>query len=257
MKEYTISKKARIDKSVIIGPYSIIEEDAEIGANNKIGSYVIIKKGTIIGNNNNIHAGVQIGIDPQDYHFEGEPSKCIIGDNNVIREYTTISRATGKNKKTVIGNSNFIMTYVHIAHNTKIGNNTIISSSAQLGGYVEIDNFVNIGGLVGVHQFCRIGKYAMLGAKSYLNKDLPPYLLARGNRAKVYGVNIKGLQRNSFSHEEIEDIKDLYRIIYNSSYNLTKCIKILKEKKAMNKYVGEILKFIELSKRGILLKTNT
>ncbi len=255
MKEYTISKKARIDKSVIIGPYSIIEENVEIGANNKIGSYVIVKKGTIIGNNNNIHAGVQIGIDPQDYHFEGEPSKCIIGDNNIIREYTTISRATGKNAKTIIGSNNFIMTYVHIAHNNKIGSNTIISSGAQLGGYVEVDNFVNIGGLAGIHQFCRIGRYAMLGAKSYLNKDILPYLLARGNRAKIYGVNIMGLQRNSFSHEQIEDIKSICRIIYNSSYNLTECIKILKKKEATNKYIGDIIKFIELSKRGILLKT--
>lgn len=256
MSQFIISKKAKIDKATTFGPYSIIEDNVDIGANNKISSYVMIKKGTIIGNNNVIHPGVQIGVDPQDYHFKGEPSKCIIGDNNIIREYTTISKATGKNKKTVIGNNNFIMTYVHIAHNVKIGNDTIISSGAQLGGYVEIDDFANIGGLTGIHQFCRVGKYTMLGAKSYLNKDIPPYLLARGNRAKIYGVNIKGLQRNLFSEGEIEDIKHIFKIIYNSPFNLTESLKILKKKKSTDKYISEVIKFIEASKRGILLKTS-
>ncbi len=254
MGQSIIHKRAKIDKSVSIGPYSIIEEDVVIGAHNKIGSYVIIKQKTIIGSGNSIHAGVQIGVDPQDYHFKGESSQCVIGDGNIIREYTTISKATGKNKKTAIGNSNFIMTYVHIAHNVKIGSNTIVSSGTQLGGHVEVDDFANIGGLVGVHQFCRIGKYAMVGAKSYLNKDLPPYLLARGDQARVYGVNIKGLQRNSFSQEAIEYIKDLFRILYNSSHTLTESIEILKSTRPMNEYIKEIVKFIEESRRGILLK---
>jgi UDP-N-acetylglucosamine acyltransferase len=255
VKKFTVHPKARIDKSTVIGPYSIIEDDVEIGAHNKIGSYVTIKKGTVIGNGNSIYSGVQLGIDPQDYHFVGESSKCVIGDNNIIREYTTISKATGKDKKTVIGDNNFIMTYVHIAHNNEIGNNSIISSGAQLGGYVLVDNFANIGGLAGIHQFCHIGKYAMLGAKSYLNKDLLPYFLARGNRAKVYGVNVKGLQRNSFTSEDIANIKDIFRILYHSAYSLTEAIEILKTKKSHNKYIDKIIKFIELSRRGVLLKT--
>ncbi len=255
MPQSVVSRKARIDKSVDIGPFSIIEDNVQIGAHNRIDSHVIIKKGTIIGKGNFICAGVQIGVNPQDYHFKGEFSQCVIGNNNIIREYTTISRATGKDKKTVLGDNNFIMTYVHIAHNVTIGNNIILSSGAQLGGYVLVDDFANIGGLTGIHQFCRVGKYAMLGAKSYLNKDLPPYVLARGNRAKVYGVNIKGLQHNSFSPADIEGIKELFSIIYNSSYTLSECIKILKEKKAMRKHVRVLVKFLETSKRGILLKT--
>ncbi len=254
MKTNNISKKAKIDPTVTIGLYSTIEESVVIGAHTMIGSHIVIKRGTTIGNNNQIHSGAQIGVDPQDYHFTGEDSQCIIGNNNIIREYTTISRATGKNNKTIIGNNNFIMTYVHIAHNIRIGNNTIIASGTQIGGYVEIDDFVNVGGLSGIHQFCRIGNYAMLGAKSYLNKDLPPYLLAHGNRAKVYGVNTKGLRRNSFSWKEIEEIKDLFRIIYMSSYNLRESLKILK-KRSVTKYSDEFIKFIESSKRGILLKT--
>jgi len=251
-----ISKKAHIDKSVYVGPFSIIEDNVKIGAHNSIGSHVIIKNGTIIGQNNYINAGVQIGVNPQDYHFKGELSKCIIGDNNIIREYTTISRATGKNKKTVLGDNNFIMTYVHIAHNVTVGSNCIIASGVQLGGYVLVDDFANIGGLAGIHQFCRVGKYAMLGAKSYLNKDLPPYVLARGNRAKVYGVNIKGLQHNSFSTTDIESIKKLFTIIYDSSYTLSECIKILKKKEVTHKYAKELLEFLVTSQRGVLLKTH-
>lgn len=256
MIKYSISKKAKIDKSVIIGPYSIIENNVAIGANTTIGSYVTIREGTAIGRSNTIHTGAQIGVEPQDYHFKGEYSKCIIGDYNIIREYATISRATGENGQTIIGDNNFIMTYVHIAHNNKIGNNTVISSGSQIGGYVEIDDYVNIGGLSGVHQFCRIGKYAMLGAKSYLNKDLCPYLLARGNRAKVYGLNTKGLRLNLYSWQEIEEIKGVYRIINSSPFNLTECIKILKREKN-NDFGREIVEFIEASRRGFLLKKKT
>lgn len=254
MKHSTISKNAKVDKSVIIGPYSVIEDDVNISADNKIGSHVIIRSGSMIGKGNTICAGVQIGIDPQDYHFKGEPSKCLIGNNNIIREYVTISRATGENEMTRIGNNNFVMTYVHIAHNIRLGNNNIISSGSQLGGYVELEDFVHVGGLVGVHQFCKIGKYAMLGAMSYLNKDMPPYVLARGNPVRVYGVNVRGLQHNGFTAQEIETIKTLYRLIYESSNTLTKCLELLKEKEYLGEFAREIIKFINASKRGILLK---
>jgi len=254
VSKYHISKKARIDKTVIIGPYSIIEQDVTIGPQTVIGSYVLIKSGTRIGKKNMIYSGAQIGIEPQDYHFKGESSQCIIGDNNIIREYATISRATGEGHKTTTGNNNFIMTYVHIAHNVEIGNNTIISSGSQLGGWCRVDDFATIGGLCGIHQFCRIGRYAMLGAKSYLNKDLPPYLLAQGNRAKLYGVNTKGLRNHQFTWQEIEEVKDIFRIMSNPFYNLTACLKILRKKRATNKYIDEIIKFIETSRRGIVTR---
>ena len=256
MSQVIIDKKAKVHKSVCIGSYSIVEGDVEIGADCIIGSSVIIKRGTIIGRKNKISAGVQIGVDPLDYHFRGEVSQCIIGDGNIIREFTTISKATGKNMKTIIGHNNFIMTYVHIAHNMRIGNKTIISSGAQLGGYVQIDDFANIGGLAGIHQFCRVGKYAMVGAHSYLNKDVPPYLLARGDRAKVYGVNVRGLQHHSFSQEDIEYIKDLFRILYKTTRTISECLEMIKAKKHINQYDREMIQFFETSKRGILLKTS-
>jgi UDP-N-acetylglucosamine acyltransferase len=247
-----ISKKARIDRSVTIGPYVVIEDDVVIGADTNIGSHVVIRDGTVIGRHNIISSGVQIGVHPQDYHFKGERSRCIIGDNNVLREYVTISRATGEGSETVIGNDNYVMTYVHIAHNIRIGDNVVISSIAQLGGHVEIDDYANVGGHAGIHQFCRIGKYAMLGAKSYLNKDLPPYLLASGNRALVCGLNTTGLRRNFFSWPEIEEIKDIVRLLYHSLHSFNECVEILKKRNSC--YAHEFLQFLRASKRGILLR---
>jgi UDP-N-acetylglucosamine acyltransferase len=250
-----VSSKAEIDASVVIGPYSIIEDDVVIGCRTRVGSHVIIRNGSVIGKNNVINAGVQIGVDPQDYHFKGEHSCCVIGDNNLIREYATISRATGEGSRTVIGNNNFIMTYVHIAHNNVIGNGVVVSSIAQLGGHVEVGDHAYIGGHAGIHQFCRVGKYAMLGAKSYLNKDLPPFLLASGNVARICGLNTTGLLRNLFSWEEIEEIKDILRLLYRSGKTLTHCKEILEKRNSCQAH--EFLKFIETSKRGILLKENT
>jgi UDP-N-acetylglucosamine acyltransferase len=250
-----ISNRAQIKRSSTIGAFCIIEDDVIIGERNTIGSHVVVKKGTIIGDDNKIHAGVHIGVLPQDYHFQGESSRCQIGNGNVIREYATISKATGKNQATVVGNGNFIMTYVHVAHNVVIGDNTIVASGSQLGGHVELGDHATIGGLAGVHQFCRIGKYAMLGAKSYLNMDLPPYLLACGNRAVVYGVNIRGLERHTYSIPDIERIKEIYRLLYRSSCSGTRILELLERETPHNSFARDFMKFIRTSQRGILLKT--
>jgi len=244
-------KKAKIHRSVKIGDYSIIESNVEIGERTIVDNFVIIKAGTKLGRNNHIHAGAQIGVSPQDYHYQGEKSECIIGDNNIIREYATISRATGYCEKTLIGSNNVIMTYVHIAHNVRIGDHTIIASGTQLGGYVEIGDHANVGGLTGVHQYCRIGRYAMLGAKSYLNKDLPPYTLAQGNRAKVYGINTKGLLRNKFTWQEIEELRGILDLFYRSSMNSAQIIKTLTRKNS-SQFAVDFAHFLSSSKRGIL-----
>jgi UDP-N-acetylglucosamine acyltransferase len=255
MTSCKISRRASIDRDVSIGAYSIVEDDVVIGAGSRIGSHVVIRSGSFIGRHNAICSGAHIGVDPQDYHFKGESSRCIIGNNNVIREYATISRATGEGNETIIGDGNYIMTYVHVAHNIRIGSNTVISSIAQLGGYVEIGDFANVGGHAGIHQFCRVGKYAMLGAKSYLNKDLPPYLMASGNRAVFCGLNTTGLVRNLFSWSEIEEIKKIMRLVYFSKHNLSECTALLKEMRSP--FAGDFIDFLKKSKRGILLKKDT
>ncbi len=255
MIQSRISPRARITRSSTVGAFCIIEDDVIIGERNTIGSHVIIRKGTVIGNDNMIHAGAHIGVLPQDYHYQGESSRCRIGNNNIIREYATVSKATGKDRETVIGDGNFIMTYVHVAHNVRIGNHTIVASGSQLGGHVQLDDHATVGGLAGVHQFCRIGKYAMLGAKSYLNQDLPPYLLACGNRAVVFGVNVRGLQRHGFSRSDVERIKELYRLLYRSSIGSSRTLEMLDDKASDNDFAGDFSGFMRASQRGILLKT--
>lgn len=252
----SISKKAHIDKTVQIGNHVVIEDGVKIGAGTKVSDHVIIRCGTIIGENNRIHGGVQLGIEPQDYHFKGEHSQCIIGNNNIIREYATISRATGADNKTVIGDHNYIMTYVHVAHNVRIGQHVIIASGSQIAGYVSINDFVNVGGLAGIHQFCRIGKYAMLGAKSYLNKDVLPFLLACGNPAKVYGVNTRGLKQRGFDSGSIEHIKDIMRLLLRSERTFSEGLVKMKEQWPDDPYVEDIKTYCENSQRGILLKTS-
>jgi UDP-N-acetylglucosamine acyltransferase len=247
-----IHPRARIHRTVVIGPFTIIEADVEIGAQTVIGGHVTIRGGSRIGKGNTISPGVQIGTDPQDYHFQGERSYCFIGDRNAIREYATISRATGKNKETRIGNDNCIMTYVHVAHNDRVGNHTVLASGTQLGGYVEVDDHAVVGGLSGVHQHCRIGEYAMLGAKSYLNKDLAPFLLARGNRARVYGVNARGLIINGFTWTDIERVKAIYGFIRDHPMNRDRSRKELK-RKYKGRLRDEIIDFLDGSRRGILV----
>jgi UDP-N-acetylglucosamine acyltransferase len=248
-----ISKKACIETNVKIGLFSIIEPEVKIGKGTVIGDNVIVRNGSVIGRYNMIKSGVQIGIEPQDYHYQGERSFCVIGDHNLIREYATISCATGADAVTAIGNRNFIMTYVHVAHNVVIGDDTIIASGSQLGGHVMIGNGANIGGLCGIHQFCRIGRMAMLGAKSYLNKDLAPFLLASGNRARIFGVNVKGLKKNGFTSSEIEAIKMIYRRMFYAFDSTEKTLADFGQQ-AQDVLVSEILNFFSTTKRGILLK---
>jgi len=250
-----ISKKACIDKNVVVGSYTIIEDDVTIGTGTTIGSHVVIHNGSVIGKNNRIFSGVHIGVEPQDYHFKGEYSRCVIGDNNTIREYSTLSRATGKDRKTLIGDNNFIMTYVHIAHNDSIGSNVVIASGTQVGGYVTIGDHANLGGLTGIHQFSRVGAYAMLGAKSYLNQDLLPCLLAQGNRVRLYSVNTRGLDRAGFEDQEIEAIKGLYRPLLQANIGLEKWQAGFSQAPVRDTLKEDIIGFINRSKRGILLRT--
>lgn len=247
-----VSSRARIHRTAVIAPDVIVEDDVQIGAGTIIDPFAVIRNGTRIGKHNRIGSGVQIGIEPQDYHYRGESSGCVIGDGNIIREFTTISRATGRGQLTIVGDDNFIMTYVHVAHNCIIGRGTVIASAVQLGGYVEINDYAVVGGLSGIHQFCRIGFCAMLGAKSYLNKDLGPYLLASGNRARVYGINIRGLRKRGFGWRRIHCIKKLYESIRTRPINQP-LIRTELRKKYQEPYLREVFKFIRTSRRGILL----
>ena len=252
-----IDKSAKVGKGIQVGLFSIISAKTKIGDNVKIGPYVIIDQYVEIGEGCEIGPGVVIGATPFDYNFKGEVSKVKIGKRNIIREYSTIHRATGKNNVTLIGNDNFIMAYVHIAHNCKIGNNTVITNASQLAGYVEVEDYANIGGMVGIHQYVRVGRLSMVGACYYLSKDLPPYLIGQGNPFQVRGLNKVGLRRHDFTSEQIGVLTNAYRLIYRSSLNLSQALEKIKKELPMTEDLKIFLDFIRKSKRGIELKVVT
>ncbi|MDY6843417.1 MAG: acyl-ACP--UDP-N-acetylglucosamine O-acyltransferase, partial [Thermodesulfobacteriota bacterium] len=235
-----------------IGPYTIIGAKVRIGKGVKIGAHVNIEGPTSIDEGNKIFPYVSIGTPPQDLKYEGGDTQIIIGKNNTIREFVTINRGTEHGgRKTIVGDNNFIMAYVHIAHDCQIGNTVIMSNVATLGGHIEIEDYAVVGGITAVHQFVRIGAYSFIGGASALSMDLPPYLSAAGNRAKIYGVNVMGLERNNFTKEAIENIKSAYRIIFRSRLTLKDAMSKVEDELAGASEVARLVEFIKVSKRGI------
>ncbi len=254
-----IDKKAYIGKNNKIGPYVVIEGEVIIGNNNTIGPGTIITGYTTIGDNNKIHGNVYIGNLPQDIAFKGGKSYVRIGNNNVIREFATIHRGTQEESETVIGDNNFLMVGTHIAHNCKLGNNIVMVNSASLGGYVEVNDYAFLGGFVIVHQFCRIGSYTMSGILTKIVKDVPPFMLVDGNPARVRGINVVGLRRKGFSDDRRRIIREAFKIIYRSGYNLKHSLIELENLKKKNLDFSDdidlLISFIKESKRGIILKS--
>ncbi len=258
VKEVTIDPtalvhpSAELDAGVRVGPYTVIGEGVRIGKNTAIDSHVVIDKWTSIGANCSIFPFVSIGAAPQDLGYRGEKTEVIIGDNNVIREFVTIHRATTKEKKkTVCGNNNLLMNYVHIAHDCEIGSNIIMANAATLAGHVSIDDWAIIGGLVAVHQFVRIGAYCIIGGASAVSKDIPPYVMAVGNRAKLYGLNAVGLRRKGFSRQDIEEIKRAYHIIFRSSLGIQEAAELLRKELPDSVHARRFAVFLQGSKRGL------
>ena len=210
-----VDSKAEIASDVEIGPYSVIGPNVKIGAACKIGSHTVIEGYTTIGKENNFAHFAAIGGAPQDMKYCGEPTQLIIGDRNTIREFTTIHTGTAQDEGiTRIGDDNWIMAYVHIAHDCQIGSHTIFSSNAQIAGHVKVNDWAILGGMSGVHQFVRIGQHAMLGGASALVQDIPPFVIAAGDKASPHGINVEGLKRRGFSTETISALRQAYKVLY-------------------------------------------
>jgi UDP-N-acetylglucosamine acyltransferase len=197
-----------------------------------------------------------------DTKYEGEDTEVRIGSGNTFFEYTTVHRASGKGDSTVIGDDNFIMAYVHIAHNCRVGNGCVITSGVQLGGHVEVGDRANIGGLTGIHQFCRIGTLAMVGAYSYVNKDIPPYMLAAGNPCRVRGLNSVGLRRAGLGEPVRSLLRSAYRTIYRAGLNLTQALSTIETELLAQSAPGsgkeqleELVRFVRSSGRGVELRS--
>jgi len=246
-----VSPDAKISPGVEIGPFSIIENDVEIGEGTIIHNNATIKTGARIGKRNIIYPYAVLAAIPQDLKFKGQYSKLVIGDNNTIREFVTISRSTIEGNKTIVGNNCLFMANSHTGHDCVIGDNCIVVNSVALAGHVVLEDNVVLGGLVGVHQFCKIGKNTMVGAHSMVVKDVPPYALFSGNPLQFEGLNVVGLKRRNFKAETIEGLKKAYRLIYNSGLNVSQAIGKIKESLTQTEEIKHLVDFIETAGRGI------
>ncbi len=251
-----IHPSAKIGENVTIEPFVTIGENVEIGDNTIIMSGAKVVKNTKIGKNNKIYHSAVIGGDPQDLKFKGEETFLEIGDNNMFREFTTINRGTASRQKTVIGNNCLLMAYCHIAHDCVLGNNIITSNAVQLAGEVEVDDFAIISGGVLVHQFSKIGKHVILQGGALVNKDIPPYIMAARFPIAYTGVNTVGLHRRGFSEQQIDEIKNIYRILFNSDLIISKAVEKIENECTKTEIRDEIVNFIKLSDRGILKGTS-
>jgi UDP-N-acetylglucosamine acyltransferase len=247
-----VDPKAEIDFSVDIGPFCIVKSKVKIRKGTKLLSNVTIEGLAEIGENCTIHPYTSIGFPPQDLKYKGEETRLVIGDNNTIREYVSIHRASvGGDGSTVIGNNNFLMAYVHIAHDCKIGNNVVMANAATLAGHVLVEDYAVIGGLVAIHQYTRIGSYAMVGGFSGIAQDIPPYMIASGSRARLYGPNTIGLKRQGLSDLTIKGIKKAYKILFREKRALKDAIKKVRDEMPGIEEVNHLIEFIEKNKRGI------
>jgi UDP-N-acetylglucosamine acyltransferase len=254
MSMVSISPKAKIGKNSRIREFSVIEDDVIIGDNVEIGPCAFIGNGARIGDDVKILHASSIGVWPNSVTYNFENSTTEIGDGTIIKGQSTVCKGTKHSMRTIIGKNCYIMNHVHVAHDNIIGDNVTMVNGVNLGGHVEIDEYTNIGGLVGVHQFSKVGKFVMVESSTKIHKDIPPYILAGRLPIRYMGLNLIGLRRNGFSIEVIQNIKDAYRVIYDSGLNFKDALAKLKTDFELTIEIKEIINFIEKSTRGILKK---
>ena len=247
-----IDPTAELHETVSVGPYSIIAGSVIIDSGTQIGSHVFIDQYTRIGKDCQIFPFTSIGTAPQDKKFKGEKTELVIGDENVIREYATINRGTPDGGGvTRIGNQNLLLAYIHIAHDCHLGNGITMVNVATLGGHVTLEDYSVIGGLAAVHQFVRIGAHAYVGGKTGVSQDIPPFVLASGERAKLFGLNIVGLKRHNFSNEAIQALKKAYQTVIRSHLTIQEAMIRVEKEVPVFPEVQQFLEFVRNSKRGI------
>lgn len=213
-----VDKNAKLHETVIVGPFCIIGAHVEVGANTIFHSHVVVDGHTTIGENNKFFQGCSVGAPPQDNSYKGEPTKTIIGNNNTFREFVSIHRGTTKeNLETIIGSNNLLMAYCHIAHDVVMGNNCTIANSTNFAGHVRVGDRVGVGGGSQVQQFCTIGRGAYIGGAAAIDRDIPIFCTAMGNRAHLKGINIIGLKRQGYSKQEVSEVVDFYRTMESSN----------------------------------------
>jgi UDP-N-acetylglucosamine acyltransferase len=247
-----VAPEAKLGSDVSVGAFSVIGPGVVVGRGTSIGSHVIIEGIAEIGERCQISCHVVLGAPPQILEDHSETTRLVVGDETVIREYASVHRGSLKGRgTTMLGQRNYIMAYAHVGHDCVLGDDVVVSSQAGLAGHVEVEDRAVIGGKAGIHQFVRIGKYAMVGACSAVSKDIPPFMMANGNRAKCYGLNTVGLRRYGVSREAIVKLKQAYRAIFLSKLNTSQALERLATDVDSCPEVEHLIHFIKISSRGI------
>ncbi len=249
-----VDPAARIAETAEIGPYSIVGAEVEIGPGTRLLAHVYVEGPTWIGEDNLFFPYATVGVASQDLKYKGERAETRIGHRNRIREFVTIHRGTqGGGLVTSIGDENLLMAYVHIAHDARIGNHTVLANGVTIGGHVEVGDWAVIGAFTGVHQFCRVGRHAMIGGYSVITQDVAPYSTTVSPReSRIYGANKTGLERRGFPSETIDRLHKAFRLLTHSKLNTSQAIARIREEIPPTPEVEELIEFITASERGVI-----
>lgn len=248
---------ARLDEGVFVGPGCVIGKDVTILKGTRLEAHIVVSGRTRIGSNCRFSSFAVIGSEPQDVGYREEETEVEIGDGNIIREFVTIHRGTAKGGgRTVVGNGNYLMDYVHFGHDCRIGNECVFINNATLAGHVTVDDYAMLSGFTGVHQFCRIGRYAFLGGDTIVTQDVVPFARVVGSRpAKLYGLNVVGLRRRGLSAERRNAIKGMFKLLFYSELATPQALEAIRGQYPPGEDRDLLLDFVATSKRGILKKT--
>lgn len=247
-----VDQGAQLDPSVEIGPYAIIGEGVQLGPNVQVGAHAVVEGLTIVGAGTRIFPHAVIGMDPQDKKYKGEGTRLVIGSDNIFREFSTANRGTQQGGgETRIGDGNLFMAYSHVAHDCIVGSHCVLANCASLAGHVEVQDYAVLGGLVGIHQHTRVGRCAMIGGGGMVAQDVPPFTIAQGDRARLFGLNIVGLRRSGHRLDTITALRNAYRELFHQGTPLRIALEQVREVYAESAEVLELVAFIESSRRGV------
>ncbi len=249
-----VAESAKLAASVQVGPYAVIGEGVELGEGCIVHAHATIGGPSVFGRNNVFHPYCVIGGEPQDYTYRGERTELAVGDGNIFREHVTISRGTAKGGGvTRIGNNNFFLAGSHVGHDSQVGSNSLFVNAATLAGHVIVEDFVTLGAFSPVHQFCRLGRYAYIGASTVITQDVPPFALVVTEReTRLFGPNTIGLERKGFSPERVKTLQRAFRLLSRSKLNTSQALAEIRRLSGGSEDVAELIRFIESSERGII-----
>jgi UDP-N-acetylglucosamine acyltransferase len=247
-----VAPGAELADGVEIGPFAVIGSEVRIGRGTTVGAHAVIEGRTTIGERNRIFQFAALGAIPQDLKYHGEQTTLVIGDENQIREFTTMHIGTeGGGGVTSVGNRNLFMNFSHVAHDCQIGNRVVFANGATLAGHVIVEDHVIVGGLSAVHQFVRLGESSMLGGGAMVVQDVPPFCVVQGDRAGLVGLNVEGLRRRGFADEDLRALRVAYRTLFRSGLTVRDAIRKMREEQPLGAAAERMVRFVESSKRGI------